>query len=103
MLDSLDSLFFLNLPAKKAGEKTQWVARNKNLQIGKVRGQTQTPLLAHCTNLCPLNFIGLDNSDRNSGVNLKIYNDPKNRGVNCCMQGVNNFHQSSTRPPIGPI
>ena len=35
-----------------------------------MRGQTQTPLLTHCTNLCPLNYKGLDNSDRNSGVKL---------------------------------
>ena len=31
-------------------------------------------LLTHCTNPRPLNLIGLDNSDRNSGVNLGIYN-----------------------------
>ena len=29
-------------------------------------------LLTHCTNPRPLNLIGLDNSDRNSGVNLDI-------------------------------
>jgi hypothetical protein len=32
------------------------------------------PLLTHCSNPRPLNLIGLDNSDRNSGVNLGIYN-----------------------------
>jgi hypothetical protein len=30
--------------------------------------QKQTPLLTHCTNPRPLNFIGLDNSVRNPGV-----------------------------------
>ena len=29
-------------------------------------------MLTHCTNLCPVNFKGLDNLYRNSGVNLGI-------------------------------
>ena len=37
-----------------------------------VTGQKQTPLLTHCTNLCPVNVLGLDHSYRNSGVNLGI-------------------------------
>ena len=34
--------------------------------------QKQTPLLTHCTNPRPLKFTGLDNSPRNSGVNVGI-------------------------------
>jgi len=33
-------------------------------------GQKQTPFLTHCTNLFPVNSKGLDNSYRNSDVNL---------------------------------
>jgi hypothetical protein len=47
---------------KKAGRKTQ---------CGGTL-QKQAPLLTHCTNPRPLNCIGLDNSPRNSGVNVGI-------------------------------
>ena len=64
--------------------KLCWIAcffckenRRKNLVGGSqlslnVRGKIQTPLLTHCTNLCPVNFKGLDHLYRNSGVNLGI-------------------------------
>ena len=40
--------------------------------LNNVRGQIQTPLLTHCTNPFPLNFVGLDNSDRSSSVNVGV-------------------------------
>ena len=32
-----------------------------------------------------------------------LWSSRKSTGGNCCMSGVNNFHQNSTRPPIGPV
>jgi hypothetical protein len=66
----LDSLIFLNLPAKKAGGKIQWVVA---AICQYVTLQKQTSLLIHCTKPRPLIFIGLDNSPRNSGANMRIF------------------------------
>jgi hypothetical protein len=64
--------------------------------------QKQTPLLTHCTNPLPLNFIVLDN--RNSGVNLGIYNEAgKAQAEIAGMSCYTNLHQICTSPPIGPI
>jgi hypothetical protein len=54
---------------KKTGPKTQWVA----IELKIFTLQKQTPLLIHCTNPRPFNYIGLDNLPRNSGANLGIY------------------------------
>ena len=35
-------------------------------------GVIQTPLLTHSTNPRSLNFVGLDNPDHNSGVNMGV-------------------------------
>jgi hypothetical protein len=42
------------------------------LRFKNVKDQIQTPLLTHCTNPFPLNFVGLDNSDRSSSVNVGV-------------------------------
>jgi len=34
--------------------------------------QKKTPLLTHCTNMCPVIFIGLDDSDLKSGVKVRM-------------------------------
>jgi len=91
--------FILYMHTNKAGRKTQWVARNKKYHA------TKTDFVAHTLHQsASLNFIRLNNSDRNSGVKLGIYNGARKAQAEIAgMSRNSNLHHNSTRPPIGPI
>jgi hypothetical protein len=87
------NLFLTCLQRKQVEKLSGWLA----IKFQKYATlQKETPLLTHCTNLCPVNFIGIDNSDLNYGVYLRTDNGAgkAQAEISACHKFAPNFNQA---------